>query len=67
MLMLQGSGDAKIIPDRAQGSGALMMSWGSGEAETAAQGLSHPRPFRKAQARRKLDFGFEQLTRRLCF
>jgi hypothetical protein len=30
---LPGSGEAKIVPNRAQGSGALMMSWGSGEAE----------------------------------
>jgi hypothetical protein len=38
MLTLQGSGKAEIIPDRAQGSGALIMSWGSGEAETTARG-----------------------------
>jgi hypothetical protein len=30
MLTLQGSGEAEIVPDRAQGSGALMMSWGLG-------------------------------------
>jgi hypothetical protein len=30
MLTLQESGEAKIVLDRAQGSGALMMSWGLG-------------------------------------
>jgi hypothetical protein len=38
ILMLQGSGEAKIVPDRAQGSGALMTSWGSGEAEIIVRG-----------------------------
>jgi hypothetical protein len=38
VLTLQGSGEAEIVLNRAQGSGALMMSWGSGEAETAARG-----------------------------
>jgi hypothetical protein len=33
VLMLPGSDEAEIVPDRAQGSGALMTSWGSGEAE----------------------------------
>jgi hypothetical protein len=33
VLSLQGSGEAGIVSDRAQGSGALMTSWGSGEAE----------------------------------
>jgi hypothetical protein len=33
-----GSGEAKIVPDRAQGSGALMTSWGTDEAETVARG-----------------------------
>jgi hypothetical protein len=33
VLTLQGLGEAKIIPDRAQGSSALMTSWGSGEAK----------------------------------
>jgi hypothetical protein len=33
MLMLQGSGEAEMVPDGAQGSSALMTSWGSGEAE----------------------------------
>jgi hypothetical protein len=30
MLMLHGSSEAEIVPDRAQGSGALMTSWGLG-------------------------------------
>jgi hypothetical protein len=33
VLILQGSSEAEIVPDRAQGSGALMMSWASGVAE----------------------------------
>jgi hypothetical protein len=33
VLILQGSGEAEIVPDGAQGLGALMMSWASGEAE----------------------------------
>jgi hypothetical protein len=36
MLMLQGSGEAEIALDRAQGSSALMMSWGSSKAKAAA-------------------------------
>jgi hypothetical protein len=39
VLMLQGSGEAKIIPDEAQGSSALMTSWGLGKAK----GVSKPR------------------------
>jgi hypothetical protein len=38
-LMLHGSGEAEIAPNRAQGSSALMTSWGSGEAEAAALSL----------------------------
>jgi hypothetical protein len=38
VLTLQGSGEEEIVPDRAQGSGALMRSWGSSEVETAARG-----------------------------
>jgi hypothetical protein len=38
MLTLLGSGEAEIVPDRAQGSSALMMPWGLGEVETAARG-----------------------------
>jgi hypothetical protein len=38
VLMLQGSGEVEIVPDRAQGSAALMTSWGSGEAKTATRG-----------------------------
>jgi hypothetical protein len=38
VLTLQGTGEAEIVPDRAQRSGALMTSWGSGEAETTARG-----------------------------
>jgi hypothetical protein len=38
VLTLQGSDEAKVVPDRAQGSGALMTLWGSGEAETTARG-----------------------------
>jgi hypothetical protein len=34
VLTLQGLGETKIIPNRVQGSGALMTSWGSGEAES---------------------------------
>jgi hypothetical protein len=37
-LRCRGSGEAEIVPDRAQGSDALMTSWGSGETETAARG-----------------------------
>jgi hypothetical protein len=29
VLILQGSGEAKIVPDGAQGSGALMTPWGA--------------------------------------
>jgi hypothetical protein len=36
VLTLQGSGKAEVVPDGAQGSGALMMSWGLG------RGRSHP-------------------------
>jgi hypothetical protein len=39
MLTLRGLDEAKIIPDRAQGLGALMMSWGSVEAK----GVPKPR------------------------
>jgi hypothetical protein len=39
VLMLPGSDEAEIVLDRAQGSGALMTSWGSGEAE----GVPKPR------------------------
>jgi hypothetical protein len=38
MLTLQGSGEAEIVSHRAQGSGTLVTSWGSGEAKTAARG-----------------------------
>jgi hypothetical protein len=38
VLTLHGSGEAEIVPDRAQGWDALMTSWGSGETETAARG-----------------------------
>jgi hypothetical protein len=38
VLTLPGSGKAEIVPDRAQGSSALMTSWGSGETKTAARG-----------------------------
>jgi hypothetical protein len=38
MLTLQGSGETEIVPDGAQGSSALMMSWGSSEAKTATHG-----------------------------
>jgi hypothetical protein len=30
VLTSQGSGEAEIVPERAQGSGALMTSWGLG-------------------------------------
>jgi hypothetical protein len=39
VLILQGSGEAEIVPDGTQGLGALMTSWGSGEAE----GIPKPR------------------------
>jgi hypothetical protein len=38
VLTLWGSGKAEVVLDRAQGSGTLMMSWGSGEAKTVARG-----------------------------
>jgi hypothetical protein len=38
VLTLPGSGEAEIVPDKAQGSSALMTSWGSGEAETIVRG-----------------------------
>jgi hypothetical protein len=38
VLMLQGSGEAEVVPDKAQGSDALITSWGLGEAETTARG-----------------------------
>jgi hypothetical protein len=38
VLTLWGSGEAEIVPDRAQGSGTLMALWGSGEVETTARG-----------------------------
>jgi hypothetical protein len=33
MFMLQGSGEAEIVPDGVKGSSALMMSWGLGRGE----------------------------------
>jgi hypothetical protein len=39
VLMLQRSGEVEIAPDRAHGSGALMTSWGLGEAEAIALSL----------------------------
>jgi hypothetical protein len=39
VLILQGSGEAEIVPDGTQGLGALMTSWGSDEAE----GVPKPR------------------------
>jgi hypothetical protein len=39
VLILQGSGEAEIVLNGAQGSGALIMSWGSGKAE----GVPKPR------------------------
>jgi hypothetical protein len=39
VLTLQGSGEVEIVPNRARGSGALMTSWDSGEAE----GVPKPR------------------------
>jgi hypothetical protein len=38
VLTLQGLGEVEIVPDSAQGSSALMTSWGSGEAEIATRG-----------------------------
>jgi hypothetical protein len=32
VLTLQGSGEAEMVPDGAQGSSALMTSWGSSDA-----------------------------------
>jgi hypothetical protein len=37
VLTFQESGEAEIVPERAQGSGALMTSWGSDKVKTAAR------------------------------
>jgi hypothetical protein len=39
MLTLQGSGEVEIIPDRVQGSGALMTSWGLGRGRNQPYAL----------------------------
>jgi hypothetical protein len=65
VLTLQGLSEAEIVLDRAEGSGALMTSWGLGRGGNCRPSrLSRPRPFRKARAGRRLGFGFERLTRR---
>jgi hypothetical protein len=43
VLMLHGLGEAEIVPDGVQGSGALMTSWG----------WTCPRPYGRARARRE--------------
>jgi hypothetical protein len=41
VLTLQGSGEAEVVPDGAQGSGALMMSWGLGRGGSRPQASSN--------------------------
>jgi hypothetical protein len=51
VLLLPRSGEAEVIPDRAQGSGALTTSWGLGRGGNfCPRRLSRPRPLRKARA-----------------
>jgi hypothetical protein len=52
VIMLQGSGEVEIVPDRVQGSGTLMTSWG----------WPHPRPYSGAQVRREPALSLGQLN-----
>jgi hypothetical protein len=63
VLSLQGSGEAEIAARRGARVGHFDDVMGLGRSRNChSRHLSHPRPFRKARAERRLAFGIERLT-----